>query len=584
LRLYWKYLKKILPLFILSIICMAVEAGVELLQPTLMADIIDVGVASGDLSYVLHTSGLMLAAVAAYAVVAFLRNILSIRGAQYLSAYLRSDAYAKIQSLKPDELDRFGAGTLMTRITNDISQVQNMTMGLMRIALRAPILCIGGIIMAMRLNMELAVIPIICCFIISGIIMLNMKYGFPLFAKVQTALDNVNTVIREYLSGIRVVKAFNRFSFEVERFSGPNEELRHTSTFASRVMAIFNPLINLVIYGAIVVLLWIGGLKVNSGNVHAGQIIAFITYMTQILQSMNMLSNIFQRFVRTNASCKRLEELFDAESLPELDKNVKPDLEKGLDFHNVSFAYAQSTGRAALTDVSFSCGVGERVGVIGATGSGKTTLINLVLQFYQPTAGSIRIFGMDAADVDPGIIRQHLAVVPQRVVLFTGTILENIRWGNETASFEEVVAAAKAAHAHDFIMSFPEGYDTLIGHSGVNLSGGQRQRVAIARALIKKPRILILDDCLSALDALTEASIRDELARDVKCGSLVVSQKISSLLDCDRIVVLDDGACVGVGKHTELLETCQVYRDIYLSQYGAEALHNQPGKEAVHHG
>ena len=555
-------MKKILPYFLLSVVCMIFEGGIELLQPTLMADIVDVGVASGDLGYVLRTSGVMLAAVAVYAFMAFVRNIFSIRGSQMFSARLRSDAFAKIQSLTPDELDRFGAGTLMTRVTNDISQLQTMTMTLMRIAIRAPILCVGSIIMAMRLNRELALIPVGATVVIFGLIALNMKFGFPLFAKVQRALDRANTVIREYLSGIRVVKAFNRFDFEVERFGVPNGELRRTSTFASRVMAIFNPAVTLTVYAGIVLLLWLGGGKVNEGTMQAGQIIAFVTYMTQILQSMNMLSNIFQRFVRANASAKRLLEVFDAESLPTLDKTAV---------------------RPALTDVSFSCGVGERVGVIGATGSGKTTLINLVLQFYQPTSGSVRIFGLDATEVDPAIIRQHLAVVPQRVVLFTGTILENIRWGNESASMEEVVAAAKAAHAHDFIMSFPEGYDTRIGHSGVNLSGGQRQRVAIARALIKKPRILILDDCRSALDALTEAGIRAELSRS-SCGALIVSQKISSLLDCDRIVVLDDGQCVGVGSHAQLMDSCPVYRDIYLSQYGADALQNTPGKEAAIHG
>jgi len=576
-------MKKILPYFLLSVVCMIFEGGIELLQPTLMADIVDVGVASGDLGYVLRTSGVMLAAVAVYAFMAFVRNIFSIRGSQMFSARLRSDAFAKIQSLTPDELDRFGAGTLMTRVTNDISQIQTMTMTLMRIAIRAPILCVGSIIMAMRLNRELALIPVGATAVIFVLIALNMKFGFPLFAKVQRALDRANTVIREYLSGIRVVKAFNRFDFEVERFGVPNGELRRTSTFASRVMAIFNPAVTLTVYAGIVLLLWLGGGKVNEGTMQAGQIIAFVTYMTQILQSMNMLSNIFQRFVRANASAKRLQEVFDAESLPTLDKTAVPDLKKGLEFENVTFSYAQSTGRPALTDVSFSCGVGERVGVIGATGSGKTTLINLVLQFYQPTSGSVRIFGLDATEVDPAIIRQHLAVVPQRVVLFTGTILENIRWGNESASMEEVIAAAKAAHAHDFIMSFPEGYDTRIGHSGVNLSGGQRQRVAIARALIKKPRILILDDCLSALDALTEAGIRAELSRS-SCGALIVSQKISSLLDCDRIVVLDDGQCVGVGSHAQLMDSCPVYRDIYLSQYGADALQNTPGKEAAIHG
>ncbi|MEA4824675.1 MAG: ABC transporter ATP-binding protein [Clostridiaceae bacterium] len=575
MRFYWKYVRIILPFFIFSVLCMCVESGVELIQPTLLSNILDVGVANGDFSYVVRTSGIMLLAVLFYAAAAFARNLLSTKGSQWFAFHMRADVYKKIQSLTPDELNRFGAGTLMTRVTNDITQLQNMTMGLMRVCIKAPILCVGGILMAWRLNARLALIPIISTIVIFCLIAINIRYGFPLFSKVQAALDRVNTVIREYLSGVRVVKAFNRFSFELNRFDTPNEELRRTSTFASRIMAIFNPTVTIIIYAGIVFIYWNGGMQVDAGTMHTGQIIAFVSYMTQILQSLNMFSNIFQRIVRSKASAQRLTEIMDAESLKIPSVPLKLDEMCGIEFENVTFSYKNATGRPALHNVTFSCGVGERVGVIGATGSGKTTLISLILQFYEPTAGQIRIFGADSMQSDPKEVRQLLSVVPQRVMLFTGTIGENIRWGREDATDDDIRAAARTAHADDFISNFHDGYDTLLGHSGVNLSGGQRQRVAIARALIKRPRILILDDCLSAVDALTEASIRDALREVQKtCGCLLVSQKISSIADCDKILVLDDGEGVGFGTHDELLESCSVYRDIYLSQYGADALQN----------
>ena len=560
------------------------ESFADLMQPTLLANIVDVGVENHDLPYIIRTSAIMLAIVFVTAFAAAGRNIFSSKGSERAGYLMRRDMYRKIQELSPDELDRFGPGTLMTRMTNDITQLQNLSHGMMRVFIKAPILCVGGIIMSFRLNPQLGMIPLILVPIIFGVIVINLKVGFPLYAKVQNALDRVNTVMREYLSGVRVVKAFNRFRYEVGRFSGPNEDLKRTSITASRVMAIFNPTITLIIYFGIVMIFWRGGIKVNQGVMQAGQIIAFFDYMTQILRSLNMFSNIFNRIVRAKASCARISEVLDSTDLQYVpEKPEEPDYSKGIRFENVTFSYRGK--KPALSNVSFSCNVGEKVGIIGSTGSGKTTLISLILQFYQPTEGHIEVFGVDVTKSDPHVVRDSLAVVPQRVMLFTGTILDNLLWGKEDATREEVEEAAKAACAHDFIRSFVEGYDTRIGHSGVNLSGGQRQRIAIARALIKKPRILILDDCLSAVDALTEASIRNSLAKESKArGLLIVSQKISSIIDCDRIVVLDDGRAAGVGTHQELLANCQVYRDIYQSQYGREALAETAGREAAANG
>ncbi len=586
MKVFWTYLKKVWVLLVMSVSCIAIESLADLLQPTLLANIVDIGVKNNDMGYILKTAAIMLAIVVVTAFAAAGRNIFSSKGSERAGYLMRRDMYRKIQELSPDELDRFGPGTLMTRMTNDISQLQNLSHGMMRVFIKAPILCIGGIIMSFRLNPTLGFIPLILVPIIFGVIFLNLKIGFPLYAKVQSALDRVNTVMREYLSGVRVVKAFNRFRYEVRRFSSPNEDLKRTSITASRVMSIFNPTVTLIIYFGIVMIFWRGGIKVNDGVMQAGEIIAFYTYMTQILQSLNMFSNIFNRIVRAKASCTRISEVLDSNELQFVpEKPEKLDETKGIRFENVTFSYRGK--KPVLKNVSFSCDVGEKVGIIGSTGSGKTTLISLILQFYQPTEGKIEIFGVDATASDPHVVRNALAVVPQRVMLFTGTILENLLWGKEDATREEVEAAARAACAHDFIEGFVEGYDTMIGHSGVNLSGGQRQRIAIARALIKKPRILILDDCLSAVDALTEASIRQSLAEEAhERGLLIVSQKISSIIDCDRIVVLDNGCAAGVGTHEKLLESCQVYRDIYLSQYGKEALaeHTAVRKEAMANG
>lgn len=586
MKVFWNYLKQVWHLLLLSVICIALESLADLLQPSLLANIVDIGVQNHDMAYILKTAALMLGIVIITAFAAAGRNIFSSRGSERAGFLMRRDLYRKIQELSPDELDRFGPGTLMTRMTNDVTQLQNLSHSMMRVFVKAPILCVGGIIMSFRLNPALGMIPLILVPIIFGVIFLNLKIGFPLYAKVQNALDRVNTVIREYLSGVRVVKAFNRFRYEVLRFSGPNEDLKKTSITASRVMSIFNPTVTLIIYFGIVMIFWRGGIKVNDGIMQAGEIIAFYSYMTQILQSLNMFSMIFNRIVRAKASCTRISEVLDSTELQFMpEKPEKLDYSQGIRFENVTFSYRGK--EPALKNITFSCNVGEKVGIIGATGSGKTTLISLILQFYQPTEGNIRIFGVDATKSNPHDVRNSLAVVPQRVMLFTGTILENLLWGKEDATQEEVEAATRAACAHEFIQNFVEGYDTLIGHSGVNLSGGQRQRIAIARALIKKPRILILDDCLSAVDALTEASIRKSLAEEAhERGLLIVSQKISSIIDCDRIIVLDDGHAAGVGTHQELLASCQVYRDIYQSQYGKEALsENAPlGQEAMVNG
>jgi ATP-binding cassette subfamily B protein len=446
----------------------------------------------------------------------------------------------------------------------------------MRIFVKAPLLAIGGLIMAARLNLHLSVVLAVVVPIVTLLIIVNLRLGFPLFAKVQRALDRVNSVMREYLSGVRVVKAFNRFDVEIGKFTKANDHFKDQSIAAGRLMATFSPAIMLTVNLGIVVVLWIGGLGVDTGKIQVGHIIAFTNYMTQILFSLMMISMVFNMFVRAKASAGRIDEVFlQEDSLSWKDETVRPShLEKGrIDFEHVSFSYEGTMGEAVLKNISLTILPGETVGIIGSTGSGKSTLVGLIPRFYDVTSGTIKVDGEDIKHVNPKRLREKIAFVPQKNVLFTGTVAENIQWGKEDAPQEEVEAAATHACAQDFITASPEGYQTRIGQGGVNFSGGQKQRIAIARALVKRPEILILDDSTSAVDVATEAQIKAALkkfASGLTC--LLIAQRITSIIDADKILVLDQGEVVGFGTHQDLLTECTVYQEIYQSQIGKEVL------------
>ncbi|OXM82813.1 ABC transporter ATP-binding protein [Paenibacillus rigui] len=576
-----KYIRKYWKLFCVSILFVTVEAGADLLQPTIMAKIIDVGVANREMSYVLQMGGLMLLVTAVGAVAASSRNIVSSRVSQSFGAELRSDLFRKIQTLSFENIDRFDRASLVTRLTNDITQVQTFVNGLMRIFAKAPLLCIGSLIMAARLNPHLAIVLLVVVPVVGVLIALNMKVGFPFFTKVQRALDGVNRIMREYLSGVRVVKAFNRFEYEVDKFNAANSEYQKRSTIAMRAMAVFSPGITLTVNIGIVAIIWLGGQRVNSGQMQVGHIIAFVNYMTQILFSLMTISMVFNMLVRAKASTGRIGEVFNERNAmtwsDQPDENTASaqsecgEQRGSIDFDNVSFSYEAAGGDPVLRNVTFSCLPGQTVGIIGSTGSGKSSLVNLIPRFYDASSGTIRVNGKDISGMNPRILREKIAVVPQKTVLFTGTVLENICFGNEQATREEIEHAAKMAEAHDFITSFPEGYDTLLGQKGVNFSGGQKQRVSIARALVRKPEILILDDCTSAVDVATEANIKEALrtyAQHLTC--LIIAQRITSVMDADQIVVMDQGRIVGLGKHEELMGSCKVYQEIFQSQVGKE--------------
>ena len=575
MKFFNKYIHKYWKLFCIAVACLTVEAGCDLMQPTIMSKIIDVGVAGKNMDYILKMGGVMLFVTLVGATSAVSRNIISSNVSQKFGTELRYDLFEKIQNLSFENIDKFDGASLVTRLTNDVTQVQNFVNGLMRIFVKAPLLCIGSLIMATRLNAHMALILVAIVPVVGLLIAINMKIGYPFFVKVQKALDRVNSVMREYLSGVRVVKAFNRFGYEKKRFEKANKEQADAAITAMKVMAIFSPGVTLTVNLGIVTVIWLGGIKVNNGSMHVGEIIAFINYMTQILFSLMMISFVFNTFVRARASAERIGEVFSLKN--PRDNQLKTVTEFGvkgkIQFEHVYFSYAGAGGDPVIKDISFVCMPGETVGIIGSTGSGKSSLVSLIPRFYEVTSGTIKVDEVNIKDIDSKVLRDKIALVPQKTVLFTGTVTDNIKWGKEDANEEQIQEAAKVAQSHEFITTFPEGYNTKLGQGGVNFSGGQKQRVSIARALIKKPEILILDDCTSAVDVATEEKIREALKKySVGLTSLIIAQRITSVIAADKIIVLDNGLTVGMGKHEELMENCEVYQDIFHSQLGKEGV------------
>jgi len=567
-----KYIKKYKKQFLIAIIFIVLETMGDLIQPTIMSKIIDMGVKRGDMDYVLKLGGLMFLMTAIGASFAVIRNIVSSKVSQNFGADLREDLYIKIQGFSFDNVDEFQDASLITRLTNDVNQIQNFSHGMMRIFIKAPVIGIGSIVMAFLLNPKMALILVGVLPIVAVIISLNLKISYPIFTNIQRSLDKVNGVMREYLAGIRVVKAFNRFNYEKSRFRTVNNDLRKINLKGMRIVAVFNPLVALVVNMGIVLVLWFGGLRVNAGEMEVGKIMAFVNYMTQVLFSLIMMTRILNIFIRAKASSERIGEVFAAEDTIIMNENPIPfkDIKGRLEFDQVGFKY-HNTSKYVLENINFSINPGETLAIIGSTGSGKSSLINLIPRFYDVTEGKVKIDGIDVKDIGLDELREKVAIVPQKVLLFTGSIADNIRWGDENAGDEDVEEVAKITHAHDFILSFNEGYNTYLGQGGVNLSGGQKQRISIARALIKKPRILILDDSTSAVDLITEKNIRSGLKEYLKdTTTILIAQRITSVMDADKILVMDRGKIVGQGRHDELMKESEVYKDIYYSQLGKE--------------
>lgn len=567
-----KYIKRYKKQFLIALIFIILETMGDLIQPTIMSKIIDKGVKRGDMNYVFKLGGLMFLMTAIGASFAVIRNIVSSKVSQNFGADLREDLYIKIQGFSFDNVDEFQDASLITRLTNDINQIQNFSHGLMRIFVKAPVLGIGSVVMAFLLNPKMALILLAAIPIVAIIISINLKISYPIFTKIQKSLDKVNGVMREYLAGIRVVKAFNRFNYEKSRFRLVNDDLRKISLKGMRIVAVFNPLVALVVNIGIVLVLWFGGLRVNAGEMEVGKIMAFVNYMTQVLFSLIMMTRILNIFIRAKASSERIGEVFAAEDTIIVKENPTPfkDVRGRLEYEQVYFKY-HNTSRYVLENINFSINPGETLAIIGSTGSGKSSLINLIPRFYDATEGKVKIDGIDVKDIGLNELREKVGIVPQKVLLFTGSIEENIRWGDENATTYDVKRVAEIAHAHDFIISFNDGYNTYLGQGGVNLSGGQKQRISIARALIKKPKILILDDSTSAVDLITERKIKQGFKEYVKETTIVlIAQRITSVMDADKILVMDRGRIVGQGTHDELMKDSEVYKDIYYSQLGKE--------------
>jgi ATP-binding cassette subfamily B multidrug efflux pump len=550
------------------------EAILELLLPTIMALVINNGVITKDTSYVLKMGSLMLCMSVLGFISSLVCQYFAARASQGFGTNLRNALFQHISSLSYRELDSLGTPSLINRITNDVNQLQLAVAMLIRLVVRAPFICIGAIIMAMLLNFKLSLILIATTPFFAIILYLFITKTSPIYRLYQQKLDKLSTIVRENLSGVRVIRAFAKIPVEEARFKESNEDLTHTAIHVGRISALLNPLTSLVMNLAIIVLLWVGGYQINYGSLSAGTIIAFVNYITQILLALIVVSNLIIIFTKASASASRINELLHTDtSIKDISKGsllISNENTPAMEFKDVSFSYS-STGDMALENISITIEKGETIGIIGGTGSGKSTFINLIPRLYDVDTGEILINNVNIKEYPLVELRNIIGIVPQKSELFSGTIIENLRLGNEAASEEEVIKASKIAQAHEFIITLPDGYNTKVSRGGANFSGGQKQRLTIARALIKKPSILILDDSSSALDFATDAALRNALKENLgDMTVLIVSQRVSTIKDSNKIIVFDDGYIARVGTHSHLMTNCEIYKEICLSQLSNE--------------
>lgn len=555
----------------LAPILMMGEVAMDLMQPRLLQRIVDQGIANLDLPLVTQT-GLLMAGLAVVGWIGGAGNgWFTTKAAQGFGADLRGALFRHVQRLSFANLDRLETGQLVTRLTNDVTQVQEAVATLLRILIRAPLLMIGGLVMAVLTAPQLAFIPLGLMPILLLVVIWVMGRATPMFGQVQARLDGVNQIMEENLSGVRVVKAFVRRAHEVLRFGRGNEALAETTIRAARLVAVTQPAMIVVLNAGVVAVIWFGGARVVGGSMHVGQIMAFVNYLQQALFSLVMVSMLIVQVARANASARRISEVLRA--TPEVQNRPGARQDVALDgrvaFEGVTFSYGGQGGDPVLRDVTVDVQPGQTVALLGATGTGKSSLVHLIPRFYDVTGGTVRVGGIDVRELDLATLRRSIGIATQETVLFSGTVRDNIRYGRPEASEEAVIAAAQVARAHDFIMGFPDGYDTVIGQRGVNLSGGQKQRLAIARALLIDPAVLILDDSTSSVDVETETHIQAALrAARADRTCIMIAQRISTVLKADQILVQDEGQIVAAGTHEELMASSPLYRDIYDSQLG----------------
>lgn len=571
MKRYKKYITPYLGAFLMGPLMMLTEVAGEVALPKLMSLIINNGVAGRDTGYILKTGLLMAAVVVCMAVGGILGSYFAAKASINFTTDLRRDVFKKVQQFSFANIDSFSTGSLVTRLTNDIQQVQNvLTMGL-KMALRAPGMFVGALFMAFMMNGRLAAILLVVIPLLSLAIGLILKTAFPRFEAMQKKLDRLNSGIQESLTNVRVVKSFVREDFEIGKFSGLNQDLRDSGMRALKIVIATMPVMMFAMNVTTLAVVWYGGNLIIGGSMPVGDLTAFTTYIVQILMSLMMLSMVFLQSSRARASLKRITEVLDTVVDLNDDQAARKELrvEKGsVEFKDVSFGYGKG-GDRVLEHISFKAEPGQTIGIIGATGSGKTSLVQLIPRLYDVTEGAVLVDGVDVRDYSLKNLKNGVGMVLQKNVLFSGTIEENLRWGDEDASREELVKAAVNAQADGFVTAFKNGYHTEIGQGGAGVSGGQKQRLCIARALLKKPKILILDDSTSAVDTATEAAIRESFKNELKDTTrIIIAQRISSVQDADRILVLDDGKIIGSGTHEGLLRTCRAYEEIYATQIG----------------
>lgn len=571
-----KVLRYLKPYWVFALLCplaMILEVSMDLLQPTLMSDIVDNGIlgdaaADENLRYVLITGLKMLV----FSLIGCFGGIASAAfgtaAAQKMGNDLRKDAFAKVMHMSFQQTDKFTTGSLVTRLTNDITAIQEFVAMSLRMFVRTGMQFIGGIAVILTLNVNFGIVLVISLPVQLIAVAIIMKKASPLFSIVQSRLDKVNSVVQENVSGARVVKAFTREEYEINRFDNANTDLMTTNLKVQKLLATLNPILMIIMNASVIAIIMIGGFQVEAKAMQVGEVMAAVTYITQILMSVMMVGMMFQQVSRSAASMKRVNEVLSTNPvISDGHKSADSDNSGTVEFRNVDFSYPGSSGKPVLSGIDLKAEKGQMIAILGSTGCGKTSLVNLVPRFYDATKGDVLVDGVNVKDYDVDTLRSKIGVVLQKSELFSGTVAENIRWGCETATDEEVKTAAKIAQAEEFIDGFNDGYDTMISEKGASLSGGQKQRMAIARAIIKKPEILIFDDSTSALDLSTEAKLHKALRESLSGVTVImIAQRIASVMRADKIAVLENGSICAFGTHEELMESSSVYRDIYYSQ------------------
>ena len=568
IRTLLPYLKPYRRQAILGPLSIILEVILEINIPILMSRIVDVGIPNKDLSTVIITGLFMILMALCGMGAGVLSSKFSSEAGAGFASCLRGALFNRVQEFSFSNTDKFTTASLITRLTTDVTNTQNALITIIRMLMRSPVMLIGATFMAFSIDGELALIFLVAIPILAAAIFIISKMAFSRFEKMLRQYDNLNTIVQENLISIRIVKAFVRSDYEKGKFKNVNDMLMAASIKAEKVIIWNMPIMNLTVYSCIIAVLWFGGNKIIEGSMFSGALISFINYVTQILMILMMIGMALTQLVLSRASVSRIAAVLTEEpDIEGADEENSPQVEDGsIQFRHVHFRYATNSDDI-LSDINLSIRSGETIGIIGGTGSSKTSLVQLIPRLYDVTAGTLLVGGRDVKEYGLKTLRSQVAMVLQKNVLFTGTIRDNLRWGNANATQEEIEEACKAASAHDFIMSFPDGYDTMLGQGGVNVSGGQKQRLCIARALLCRPKILILDDSTSAVDTATDASIREALRHSLAgTTKLIIAQRITSVADADRIVVLENGRIDGVGTHEELLKTNEIYRDVYTSQ------------------